>query len=540
MRRRPALRWPRRVLAVLLCGSGLAAASAAELGSVGDFDVRLDTTVRTSLGVRVEGQSGAVVSNPNGDDGDRAFKPGLVSERVDVTTRLDVTRGDLGFELGADGWYDAAYQTRNADRWASTFNPISVPVGTFPADTRRLMGETAELSTAYVHDKLDVAGVPVTVSVGRQTVLWGESQFFARDGIAAAQAPVDVIKQIGQPLVSAQEVFLPVAQADIRVALPHGLSLEAYDQFEWRRDRTPGVASYFSTSDVLDVGGETAFAPGGVLYRRPDRTPAGVGQFGVALRRTSDVLDLGAYAIRYNAKEPQFSTAGLPASTYQAVFPRGIELLGVSASTYLGDDTLRGELSDRWHMPLLSRGLGAGSAGGFPGIGSPYGLAPSGAAAAAEAVAAAPAQAGYATGESLQALASYERQLPPGRLWDAALLDAEFVATGLLRVEAQPQYRLPGTTRLATAFEAVFTPRYFQVRPGLDVTVPVGVGLGLSGRSSVDSGIAAGTGSVTLSVAATYRTVWDGSVSYTHFIGAPPLQPLADRDFVMVAISRTF
>jgi hypothetical protein len=85
----------------------------------------------------------------------------------------------------------------------------------------------------------------------------------------------------------------------------------------------------------------------------------------------------------------------------------------------------------------------------------------------------------------------------------------------------------------------VFTPRYFQVLPGLDVTVPVGMRLGL-GRSSVDPGISAGTGTVTLSVAASYRTVWQASLSYTHFIGAPPAQPLADRDFITVALGRTF
>lgn len=529
MPRSPSMPRLPRALVGLLCGMSPAAVVAADFGSVDDFDVRWDTTVRTSLGFRLDGQSPVLLSNPNADDGDRAFKPGLISERVDFTSRLDVSRGDFGLEISGDGWYDAAYNMRDANTSAATFNPISMPVDQFPADVRRLMGDTVELANAYAHDKVEVAGVPVTISVGRQTVLWGESQYFAEDGVAAAQAPVDVIKQISQPLVDAQEAFLPVAQADVRISLPHGMALEAYDQFEWRRDRTPGVASYFSTSDVLDVGGETAFTPGGILYRGKDLTPNGIGQFGVALRRTSDVTDLGVYAIRYDAKDPQLSTLDQPAGTYRAVFPTGIELLGASASTYIGDDTLKGEISDRWHMPLVSSGFGSASVGSFLGPVA-YAFLP----------ASEPAVATYATGETLQALASYERQLPPGRLWGGATLDAEFVATDLLRVETEPQSRLPGTTRLATAFEAVFAPQYFQALPGLDLTVPVGMRLGLSGRSSVDPGIAAHTGSVTFSLAATWRTVWDASVSYTHFIGAPPWQPLADRDFVTVAISRTF
>ena len=300
-----------------------------------------------------------------------------------------------------------------------------------------------------------------------------------------------------------------------------------YYQFEWRRDRTPGVASYFSGGDVLDVGGERAFTPGGgALLRGKDNTPSGLGQFGVALRRSGDVVDLGLYAIRYDAKEPQIAAIYPSSTTYQAIFPRGIQLLGLSASTYLGDDTLAGEISGRWHMPLVSdRGLAAVPFGGL------FGLA---------AMAPAPVQAGYATGQTLHGLISYERQLRPGRLWDGAVVDAEFAVTDLLRIETHPESRLSGTTRLATALELVFTPRYFQVLPGLDLAAQVGVQLGLSGRSSVDPGMIAGTGTVTFSVAANYRTVWDAGISYTHFIGAPRDQALSDRDFITLTVSRTF
>ena len=521
--------WRRRVAVGLLCATSPAVA--ADLGSVQGFDVRLDTTLRESFGFRLVGQNASLLSDANSDDGDRAFKPGIISERTDFTTQLDASRGDLGFDLSADGWYDAAYQTRDANRSSATFNPVSVPANEFPADVRRLMGDTVELGNAYVHDKVEIAGVPVTVRVGRQTLLWGESLFFPQDGIAAAQAPVDVIKQISQPLVENRELFLPVGQADIRISLPYQMSLEAYDQFEWRRDRTPGVASYFSTSDVLNGGGERAFEPrGGVLFRAKDDTPSGVGQFGAALRRTSDVIDLGLYGIRYNAKEPQIAAIDQASETYRAVFPKGIDLLGISASTYLGDDTLAGEVSERWHMPLVSRGLAAVPVGDLAGpttlsgAPSPGGLV----------------QGGYATGQTLQALASFERQLRPGPLWQGAVLETEFAATDLLRVETDRQSRLPGTTKLATAFEAVFTPQYFQVLPGLDVTVPIGGQVGLSGRSSVDPGMVARTGNVTLGVSATYRTVWQAGISYTRFIGPPSEQRLADRDFVTFTVGRTF
>ncbi len=318
------------------------------------FDVRLDTGLRLSLGVRAAAQDATLLGAINADDGDRAFEQGLISERLDATTTLDATRGDLGFEIGADGWYDAAYHGATANRSPATFNPVTVANDAFPADTRRLMGGQVELGPAYVRDRFDVGGIPVTVRIGRQTLLWGESLFFAQDGIAGAQAPVDLVKQASQPLVEARELYLPVTQADIRVKLPRGLSLEAYDQIEWRRDRVPAVASYFSTTDILDAGGQRVLAGGGALYRGRDDTPSGAGQFGVALRRDSGTFGLGLYALRYDAKSPQAELGGIP-GTYRLAYRSGIDLLGASASTYAGDGTLSGELSYRRNLPLVSR-----------------------------------------------------------------------------------------------------------------------------------------------------------------------------------------
>ena len=510
------------LLPVLLAAATQAAA--ADLGSVAGFDVRLDTGVRTSLGVRVQPQDRALLGALNADDGDRAFARGVNSERIDLATQLDVTRGELGLDVGADGWYDAVYHQPDANRSPQTFNPVSVPNDAFPADVRRLLGDTAELGNAFVHDKISLGGLPVTVRIGRQALLWGESLFFPRDGIAAGQAPVDQIKLSSQPLVQSREVYLPVTQADVRVQLPYALSLEAYEQLEWRRDRIPGVASYFSTSDVLDAGGERLLGPGGTsLARGRDVTPAGTGQYGVALRRSAGSLDVGLYGLRYAAKGPQILAPAADPASYQLVFPHGIDLLGVSASGYLGNANLSGEVSQRWHMPLVS--------GGSPAV--PGSAAP-------DAVARGALPSGYATGRTLQALVSFDAQLPPGRPWNAASIDAEIVATDLLGVEANAGRRLPGTTRLSSAFQLVVAPHYFQVLPNLDVTVPLGIELGLNGRSSVDAGQVAGAGAVTLSANAVYRTIWQAGVSFTYFVGSADSQALADRAFVEFEVSRTF
>jgi hypothetical protein len=60
------------------------------------------------------------------------------------------------------------------------------------------------------------------------------------------------------------------------------------------------------------------------------------------------------------------------------------------------------------------------------------------------------------------------------------------------------------------------------------------------GRSSVDASQNAGAGFVSVGLNATYHVVWEAALSYTHFIGSPRIQPLADRDFVTISLARTF
>ena len=79
-----------------------------------------------------------------------------------------------------------------------------------------------------------------------------------------------------------------------------------------------------------------------------------------------------------------------------------------------------------------------------------------------------------------------------------------------------------------------------QVLPGLDVSLPLGLGYGLVGNSSTDDTQCVRCGNFEIGVAATYRTVWRGSLSFTHFIGPADRQLLADRDFIQFNVQRTF
>ena len=528
-------------------------ARAADIGQYDGFDVRWDTTVRDTLAFREQGANPSLLADINADDGDRSFKAGLISARLDIFSEATIERGQLGFDISAQGWYDPEYLRYSANSSAQTFNPVSVPNYKFPPAVQTLMGDDAELLSAFVKDGFSVGDVPVSVRIGRQTLLWGESLFFPNNGIAASQAPVDVIKSLSAPLAEARELYLPVTQAVIRAELRPGLALEAFDQFEWRRDRLPGVASYFSTTDILDVGGQQYFLPGGFnsLYRARDTTPHGIGQFGAALRLQGDDFDYGFYGVRYDSKAPQ-PIFDFQAGTYKLVFPTGIYVIGASVSSYLGDSTLAGEISVRQHMPLVSGGTAqpgnAGAGGGASAYATVYADAYAGAFLAAPP---APSplprippngglNSGFATGNTWHAQTSIVSQLPPSRWWQGATVQAEIAANDLLEVTGGHDYVQAGRTHFAASLQAVLTPSYFRVLPGLDISLPLGLGYTPIGRSSIDASQNAGSGNVTASVSATYRAVWQAVASVTHFIGGAGSQRLADRDFVALSVMRSF
>jgi hypothetical protein len=528
----------------LACGAALllapGRAPAGSLGQWDGFDLRLDTTVRVSLGLRLENADPSLLANINADDGDRAFRPGPMSERVDVVSELTGERGHFGFDISGQGWYDAAYNTESANNSAATFNPVTSSARGFPADVRDLMGRQAELLNAYVRDTEQIGDTPVTISAGRQTLLWGESLLFAENGIAAAQAPVDGIKSLAAPLAEARELFLPVAQIVARIGLGGGLSLEAYDQVEWRRNRLPGVGSYFSTIDDLDAGGQRILAAGGLptLYRSGDDAPHGLGQFGVAVRQSGGTVDWGIYALRADARAPQLVLdPGYDA--YHLAFARGIGIFGASLSTYAGDANVAGEISVHRNTPLDAvagpAGLGAqggGFTGGGGGGGNIYALVSMLPPPVAPRYGAPPP---ISLGTTVNAQASVQAQLPPGRFADGTSVQAEIAGNQLVGGT------LPdGRTHAAAAARVVVTPQYFQVLPGLDLAAPVGFGIGLVGFSPVDASQNAGAGFVSVGVNATFHVVWQGGVSFTHFVGGAGGQPLADRDFAIVAVTRSF
>jgi hypothetical protein len=486
------------------------------------LDVRWDNTLRYTAAFRLFPRDRLLLTNPNWDDGDRNFDPGLISNRLDLLSQFDVTRGDFGLRISAEGWYDSVYHQRNDNDSPPTFNPFSVPHDEFTQDVRSLHGADVQLDDAFVHGIFEVGSMSASFRLGRYALLWGESLFFADNGLAAGQAPTDLIREREEPGAYAKDIFLPVWQASAAVQLTDEISLSAYYQFAWREDRLPGSGSYFSYSDYQDAGGERIILfPGHYLYRANDLNGSDTGQFGLGLQVNDDEINYGFYAMRFNAKEPQlYAFLGAPSrgdGLYRLVYPDDVQMYGASFSTYVGDNNVAGELSYRHNMPLVSDPI----------------LVPPGLPVDTHKTL-------YAVGDTLHAQVSTVTTFGASPFWQRADLGAELAANDRVSIAQNPLALDPTRDRFAMAIQATFTPQYFEVLPGLDLGVPIGFGYGLIGNSSTDETQVANAGNLEIGVSATYRTEWQGNLSFTHFIGDPRHQLLADRDFISFSVQRTF
>ena len=511
----PAPRMLRNLWVAALAGLCVANARAADLYNSDNVDIRWDTTLRYTAGFRVESADSALLANPNANAGDRNFAPGLMSDRLDLLSVLSVSDGDVGFEASVEAWYDTVYHQRTAT--GAQFAPA----------VRNLEGEYIDLADTFVYDNFSLGDTPVTIRVGRQTLLWGESLFFDDNSIAAAMAPVDYVRSISAPDAYSNDVYLPVDQVSVLTQLSPDLSLAAFYQFVWRGSRLPGVGSYFSTTNALGVGaGQLFFGQGRFLQHGTDQKP-NEGQLGVALHLHENDLDLGFYALRYDDKYPVLEIApfnGVPmtpgySGKFRSAYLSGIGLYGVSFGTYVGDSNVSGELTVRTDVPLNDYGPSSSYSPNAPHT-QPFD--------------------DYALGDTLHGQVSSVTTLPPSRVWNSADISAELAANYILHVDSNAPAINLSQDRFAAQIRTLFEPRYFEVLPDLDVSLPVGLGYDIAGAYSSNYMQKAGAADLEAGISASYMSIWKGSLTFTCFFGDPAHQSLADRNFVAISLERTF
>ncbi|WP_417315811.1 DUF1302 domain-containing protein [Cycloclasticus pugetii] len=503
-----------------------------------DLRVSFDNTLKYSAAARLKDQSDVLLSDDNYDDGDRNFDKGLVSNRLDLLSELDVSYKDYGFRISGAAWYDDIYHQATDNN--STTNNNRGPASEFSESTKEIMGGDAELLDAFVYGRFPAMdGMEGTVRLGRHSLLWGESLFFGANGIAGTQGPVDVVKLMSVPNSQFKETMRPTGKLSVDMPVSEAVSVGAYYSYEWEKSRLQPVGAYLASGDTIE-GDQILAGDIGNFQKVDDAEPSGDGQYGLQVKWSdySNDIDYGVYATRFHASAPSNSyttiipgTMGPPTAVdYRWAYAEGIEAYGASVAKTVGRWSWAGEVSYRKNTPLNSTPQGApNSVPRYDNENNP----------------------GYAIGETAHAQINWLANVPSFIAQEASFL-GEIAWNTRVKTDKNEAMLNPNADKSAVSMRLVYSPTYRQVLDGLDLVPSFGVSHTVGKSSALGSAFGVdGGGDINIGVKAVYLNRWNASLSYVKFYGPEGVfndetnsqtfkQALKDRDFISASLSTTF
>lgn len=512
--------------------TAIAAATAALFGAVPavameldtgnpDLSVRWDNTVRYNYAVRVESRDSKIGNSALADEGTYSFDRGdAVANRLDLLTELDlVYKKRYGLRLSGTAWYDAAYSGTSRGNPNPPLSGIPSYIGNqySPPVKRLYRGGTGELMDAFVFGGVDIGDVPVQAKAGRHTVYWGESLFLGghMHGIAYAQNPLDLQKGFATPGVEVKELFRPLNQLSAQAQLSDTVSVAAQYLLEWEPARYPEGGTYLGPVDFAFNGPDRQFLSGalGFASRSPAAEPKQRGEWGLSARWSPAALDgtVGLYYRQFADKMPQtlLTQVGAGTSRYTMVYADKIDLLGVSLAKNIAGVSVGAEISHRRNTPLNSQVLGV--APGLPAQGETKG----------------------ARGDTWHALVNAAGVIPKTALFDSAVWAGELqwsqwskVRSGANLFNALGHTPCNGkdkwdgcVTKDYVGVSLAFTPTWYQVFPGVDLSAPVTYAVGLKGNAATVFGGNEKLGNYSIGLSADVQQKYRFDLKYIDYVG---------------------
>ena len=514
-----------------------------------DITVRWDTTVKYSNAFRLKSASAALLSNPNNDDGDRNFGPGLISNRMDLFSEMDVTwQRRFGARVSGAAYYDSIYNGSNDNpgiAGGAFPNQTSVSYNRFTHAARVNQGRNVELLDAFLFGKFDLENGAATVRAGKHSLIWGESLFFGGNAVAGGQMPVDAVKLASVPGTQFKEAIRPVPQVSGQIQLGPQFSLAGYYQFQWAASKVPFAGTYFSDNDIA-AGSETMLLGPGVppARRLSDARGRNSGQGGVQLKIRGEETDYSLFAIRYHSKTPQvipvlgMTPQGPTPSGYYLAYQEAITAFGASASRTFDNFNIAIEGSLR-HNQDLATNRGVDTSAFTDAARSNNRSNPA-----------------YAVGNTAHINVSTIASLPATPLWREASLTAEAAWNRVMKITKNTDAADARGSRDGLQFRFVLEPMYRNVFPGVDVSVPVGMSWAPKGARPLAAGSPSawtpeGGGDMNIGINASFRDAWRFTLAYTHYYGPSSTfmssdgsfgwrQTLKDRDFIAASLRYSF
>lgn len=540
-------------LAFACAAAAPSAAFAFQFNMPSDWQVSWNNTATYNIGVRAHSIDPLIGNNPSFDESDYKFSHAgdLVTNRVSLLSELNVSYQDrMGFRLSASAWKDFAYGSgvnTNPGGYAPAGGGLpgipyqattSYPGGKYSSYTDRYYVQGAQLMDAFVYDNFQVGGKPIYFKLGQFTEYWGSAIFFPFQGISYSQGAFDGIKAAAVPGTQAKELFLPRRQLSLTAQITPDIALSGQYAFGFDRNRLPEGGTYLGVLDPLFQGPSNFFlasVPSAALGLPaggyvPINVPAGASptprnldnNFGIKMAWTPSFLNggMGFYYRRFDETEPwdplfNYGPNGVP-SSYHMAYNRGVQLLGLSLDTTIGNVSAGFEASYRQNTALHSM---------------PNALVP--------------VENEGAKGDMLNLIANAIVPLSRSSLWDTGSLLAEVTYSRLLKVTANPLlYDGVGYAGCSTgnkwdncstkdylALALVFEPQWLQVFPGVDLSMPISDVIGLYGNASgVGTAQISPQGSQTYSIgvkavirtSTTVTLAYNGSFAHTNGIAQTP------------------
>jgi hypothetical protein len=471
-----------------------------------DLAIRLDTSIRYNLGMRMKDIAPKFGNNSAYDESNYLFKKhDVITNRVDVLTELDIAyQNEFGVRVSAAGWYDNAYGKTGASNPAFGKN-TSYPDNVFTSNvTRFYHGPSGEILDAFVYGNISFSGIDNSVKIGRHAVLWGESMFGNTHAISNSQTPNDGRKGISSPGASAKETALPIGQISLNSQVADNITVGAQYVYEWRSNRIPEGGTFFAGADSVLYGPPRVSANPLTGVTTVGRGPAEEGKggdWGVSLHVRPEWLDgtVGVYYRRYDEKNPWAAQLALNPARTLPVYARGVKLYGISLAKNIMSASVGAELSYREDAALNS----AGAVGPrFEG----------------------------ARGNTLHGLINASYSVPKMAAFDTAIVAAELQWSHLRKVTRNAAaFRAPGYVAACNIADPVsascadkdyfnlslsVTPTWSQVLPGVDIMLPVFTSLNLKGNSANNGGGNEGLNTYKVGVNATFQTVHSFDLAY--------------------------
>jgi len=539
------------VLAALAAGTAFAGEITT---SNPDLSIRLDTTVRLNYAQRVEARDSKIGNSAIADEGTFSFNKGeAVAERIDLLSEFDlIYKKHFGMRVSGTAWRDFAYDRTSRSNPNAPFSAIpSYPGKVYSHQIQRLYrGGSGELLDAFVFAGTDIGDVPVQLKLGRHTVYWGESLLLGGNlhSVAYAQNPLDLQKGFATPGTEAKELFRPLNQLSAQAQLTDTLSVAGQYMLQWESFRYPEGGTYLGPVDFAFNGPERQYISAGLGFAAhgPSAEPKQRGEWGLSARWSPEWLDgtLGFYVRDFADKMPQsFITKAAPgASQYNLIYADGIKLYGISLAKSIFGVSIGAEVSMRRNTPLSSQVLGVSP--GLPETGETKGP----------------------RGDTRHALVNALGTVAKTPLFDAATWLVELTWSDYTKVRSGGDlFNAIGykpcvgkdkwdgcTTKSYAGIGFGFTPSWFQVFPGVDLSLPFSYSVGLKGNAATVFGGNENMGNYAVGIGMDVQQRYRFDLKYVDFVGAYKdngsavtaqngfTTLLKDRGFVSLTFKTTF